>query len=80
MRVQVQVQVLYLKPAIKTPRNGDTLGGTARVGQGRLQGLYRSLCLLQLLHKGVNSLVVGRWRGGIGFGPIVDSQQQILLG
>ena len=52
--------MLYLQPAIETPWNGDTLGRTARVGQGRLQGLDRSLRLLQLLHEGVNSLVVGR--------------------
>ena len=41
---------LNLESAVETPRDGDTLGGTAWVGERRLQRLDGALRLLQLLH------------------------------
>ena len=41
---------LNLESAVETPGDGDTLGGTAWVGERRLQGLDGALRLLQLLH------------------------------
>ena len=47
---------LNLESAVETPGDGDTLGGTAWVGERRLQRLDGALCLLQLLHQGVHCL------------------------
>jgi len=47
----------HLESAVETPGDGDTLGGTAWVGERRLQRLDGALCLLQLLHQGVHCLL-----------------------
>ena len=41
---------LNLESAVETPGDGDTLGGTAWVGERSLQRLDSALRLLQLLH------------------------------
>ena len=47
---------LNLESAVETPRDSDTLGGTAWVGERRLQRLDGALRLLQLFHQGVYCL------------------------
>ena len=47
---------LNLESAVETPGDGDTLGGTAWVGERRLQRLDGALRLLQLFHQGVHCL------------------------
>ena len=47
---------LNLESSVETPGDGDTLGGTAWVGERRLQRLDGALRLLQLLHQGVHCL------------------------
>ena len=41
---------LNLESSVETPGDGDTLGGTAWVGERRLQRLDGALGLLQLLY------------------------------
>ena len=52
----VSEDFLNLESAVETPGDGDTLGGTAWVGERRLQRLDGALRLLQLLHQGVHCL------------------------
>ena len=46
----LEEDLFNLESSVETPGDGDTLGGTAWVGERRLQRLDGALCLLQLLY------------------------------